>query len=209
MRGCEPIPERMIPMVLSAFRGRWLLRDRALFVLRLYTGARISEALSLNLGDVVVGGRMPDRVKFKREHVKKKTRSRIVVLHPAAREAVRRWVEELKGLGYVRGDYPLFPSQLSGTPLSRQTAWANEKAAFARAGLVGQFATHSARKTFAKRAYDAVKGNIYKVREIMGHESVDSTASYVEFADGERDRVILNMGRQGRRSKTEGRRKTG
>ena len=70
MKGCRPLTESEVPAVIDAITGRYRLRDRALMVLGLKTGLRISELLSLRLSSVWRQGRMLDRV-----HVEKSTSS--------------------------------------------------------------------------------------------------------------------------------------
>jgi hypothetical protein len=50
--------------------------------------------------------------------------------------------------------------------------------AFQKAGLNGKLATHSLRKTFAQRIYDA-SGDIFLVKEMLGHKSVETTKQYL------------------------------
>jgi hypothetical protein len=44
--------------------------------------------------------------------------------------------------------------------------------------LNGKLATHSLRKTFAQRIYDA-SGDIFLVKELLGHKSVETTRQYL------------------------------
>ena len=58
------------------------------------------------------------------------------------------------------------------------------KKAFIAAGLNGKIATHSLRKSFAQRVYEQ-SGDIYLVKELLGHRNVATTQSYlgVNYAD--------------------------
>ena len=58
------------------------------------------------------------------------------------------------------------------------------KKAFIAAGLNGKIATHSLRKSFAQRVYEE-SGDIYLVKELLGHRNVTTTQSYlgVNYAD--------------------------
>ena len=73
-----------------------------------------------------------------------------------------------------------FPSRLAGgnRPLHRQTAHTALKRAFVAAGLNRKLATHSLRKSFAQRLYDATD-DIYAVQEILGHKNVTTTQRYL------------------------------
>ena len=47
-----------------------------------------------------------------------------------------------------------------------------------RAGLNGHIATHSLRKSFAQRLYEAT-GDIFAVQEMLGHRNVSTTQKYL------------------------------
>jgi integrase len=53
MRGCRPLKEREIQRILKSLDGRYAARDRALILLGIKSGFRISELLSLRLSDVM------------------------------------------------------------------------------------------------------------------------------------------------------------
>ena len=52
MTGSRPLTELEIQSILQAFTGKYEIRNRTLFLLGLNTGARISELLALNIGNV-------------------------------------------------------------------------------------------------------------------------------------------------------------
>lgn len=62
--------------------------------------------------------------------------------------------------------------------MNRQTAHEMLKKAFLDAGLNGKLATHSLRKSFAQRVYEE-SGDIYLVRELLGHRNVSTTQKYI------------------------------
>jgi len=51
------------------------------------------------------------------------------------------------------------------------------KSAFLAAGLNSKMATHTLQKSFAQRAYEK-SGDIYLVREFLGHRAVATTPEY-------------------------------
>jgi integrase len=67
MKGCRPLTDSEIATVKGAFART---RDKALFILGLKTGLRISELLSLKVGDVYQYGRLADVVYVERKHMK-------------------------------------------------------------------------------------------------------------------------------------------
>jgi integrase len=70
MKGCRPLSEEEVVLVQRSFGGVYAARDRALFLLGVKSGFRISKLLSLRLGDVWQHGRLVDRVTVRRQHMK-------------------------------------------------------------------------------------------------------------------------------------------
>ncbi len=194
MRGCRPLTDAEIERVLTAFAGPTAARDRALFLLGLKAGFRVSELLSLRLGDVLQAGRIAARVSVARRHVKGRAAGRTVLLHPAARAALAAWVFELRPRGGVAPDAWLFRSQ-KGTnrPISRGHAWRILRRAFAAAGVAGNLGTHVMRKTFADRIYDRLGRDLVKTQRALGHRCIESTAAYISFRQEEIDEAILSL----------------
>ncbi len=107
---------------------------------------------------------------FERAIVKGGESSRVVPLNYDGRSAVNDLIVWHKSrYGTVLSSRWLFPSRLSGgdKPLHRITAHLILKRAFIAGGLNGKLATHSLRKSFAQRLYDAT-GDIYSVQEMLG-----------------------------------------
>lgn len=95
---CRPLSEDEIAAVLGAarrsFSAQVTLRNVCLLVMQLRTGFRISELLSLRLGDVVVGGRVVDHIRVSARFMKGRRHYADVALDEAALEAVRRCVPD-------------------------------------------------------------------------------------------------------------------
>ena len=84
MQGCRPLTPEEVDEILVSFGGRFADRDKALFVMGVYTGFRITELLSLRLRDVHQFGKVVPRVTISRGIMKGKRASRTVALHPFA-----------------------------------------------------------------------------------------------------------------------------
>jgi len=193
MTGCKPLTDKEIQGILKSFKGKYANRDRCLFILGLKAGFRISELLSLTIGDVLQFGEVVDSVTVQRKNMKGKQRSRTVPLHNEAKQAIRKWIDELNELGYSNKDDYLFQSQKSGNhSINRQQAHNILKKIVNECKIKGKVSTHSMRKTFASSMYDKLDGNIFKVKEAMGHVSVNSTVSYLSFKQDEIDNAILS-----------------
>jgi integrase/recombinase XerD len=147
------------------------LRDRALLEVLYGAGARISEAIGLDVDDIDTGEGV---VRL----FGKGSKERVVPLGSYATEAV--------GAYLVRGR-PAFATKGRGTPavflnqrggrLSRQSAWAVLKAAAERADLTGHVSPHTLRHSFATHLLDG-GADVRVVQELLGHASVTTTQIY-------------------------------
>ena len=192
MKGCRPLTADETDDVAAAFAGTNARRDRALFTLGFTTGFRVSELLSLRLADVVEAGEIVDRVSVRRRHMKRQVEGRSVALNPKAKDALAAWLRELHDRGYMAGDDYVFQSRKGdNAPLTRVQAYRVLKAAYAAAGARGKTGTHSMRKTFAARVYDYVDHDLVKTQRALGHRNINSTVSYVSFADADVDAAVM------------------
>jgi len=185
MKGSRPLDDGEIEKVMATLPGS---RERAFFVLGIKSGFRISELLSLRVADVLQYGRVVDRVTVRRANMKKKIEGRTVRLHPAAQEALMDWLEEF---GDVGADTFVFRSRKGlNRPIGRGHAWRILKRAYASSRLPGRLGTHAMRKTFAAKVH-AVTQDIIKTQRALGHRNINSTMSYLSFAEEDVERAIL------------------
>jgi integrase/recombinase XerD len=192
-----PTPPRRLPRAISVIEVERLLeassspgtatarRDRALLELLYGCGARISEAVGLDVDDVV----MPDddeaeddedgpRVAGLVRLFGKGSKERVVPLGSYARMAVEAYLvqarPELAARG--RGTPALFLNARGGR-LSRQSAWAALSGAAARAGLSERISPHTLRHSFATHLLEG-GADVRVVQELLGHASVTTTQVY-------------------------------
>jgi len=189
MKGCRPLTDAEIKTCLASLAGNThSMRDRALFLLGIRSGFRISELLSLRIEDVYQNGNYADRVTVAKRNMKKKRESRTVPIHPEAMSALKPLIDSI---GIENPKAFLFQSQKGGKRLHRGTAWHLLKKAYIACGMTGKVACHSMRKTFAKRVYEKLGRDLIATQKAMGHLEITSTASYLSFADEEIDDAIL------------------
>ncbi len=198
MKGCRPLSEEEIQRALQAFEGGSMLRDRALFLLGVRSGFRISELLSLRLRDVCPRGRLgapvSERVGVARRHMKKKIEGRAVLLHPEARAALEAWIEEMARRGPLAAETFVFLSRKGQKEaVSRVQAYRILRGAFEKAGVEGPLGTHTMRKTFANRVHERLGRDLLKTQRALGHKNINSTVSYLSFQQDEIDEAILGM----------------
>ena len=181
MKGTRPLNNNEILLVSACFDGTFEIRNRGLFMLGVSTGGRISELLSLRIGDVYQNGTAVTDLLYSKSIVKGGEVARAVPVNSDGRRAIEeliRW--HSKRYQNTEKSRPLFPSRNGqGTKrMSRRTAHDVLKSAFEAAGLNGHLATHSLRKSFAQRLYDKT-GDIFAVQEMLGHKSVTTTQKYL------------------------------
>jgi integrase/recombinase XerD len=181
-----PTPSRRLPKSLtldevlalldaaggeSEADGPLTLRNRALLELLYSTGARISEAVGLDVDDI-------------------DTHNRSVLLHgkggkqrlvPIGRPAVSaldaylvRGRPDLARRG--RGTPAIFLNARGGR-LSRQSAWQVLQDAAERAGITSAVSPHTLRHSFATHLLDG-GADVRVVQELLGHASVTTTQIY-------------------------------
>jgi integrase/recombinase XerD len=150
------------------------LRDRALLELLYGCGARISEAVGLDVDDLDADPAGSGTVRLRGKGGKE----RVVPVGSYARDAVSAYL--------VRGR-PALAASGSGSPalflnarggrLSRQRAWTVLRAAAERAGLRRAVSPHTLRHSFATHLLDG-GADVRVVQELLGHASVTTTQVY-------------------------------
>ena len=146
-------------------------RDRALLEVLYGTGARISEAVGLDVDDLDA----VDRTVLLRG---KGGKERIVPVGSYAATAVADYLTAARPslVAAGRGTPALFLNARGGR-LSRQSAWTVLRAAAERAGLAGTVSPHTLRHSFATHLLDG-GADVRTVQELLGHASVTTTQIY-------------------------------
>jgi len=153
------------------------LRDRALLEVLYGTGARISEAVGLDLDDLDLGE--PDVAGGGTVLLRGKgSKERMVPVGSYAQEAVEAYLvrgrPELSSGG--RGLPAVFLNARGGR-LSRQSAWTVLVKAAERAGVTAEVSPHTLRHSFATHLLDG-GADVRVVQELLGHASVTTTQVY-------------------------------
>ena len=87
MKGTRPLDNQEIRQVSGSFDGTYEIRNRALFMLGVSTGGRISELLGLQIGDVYQNRAPVTDLLFDKSIVKGKEQSRAVPVNRDGRQA--------------------------------------------------------------------------------------------------------------------------
>lgn len=192
MIGCRPLTSDELRDALAAFSGRYAARDRLLLVLGVTTGFRVSELLSVSIGDVWRRGRPVQKIRVARASMKGRRQSRAVALAPFVRPFLADWLGQLALLGPLELESPLFTSRKgTGRAISRVQAYRILSSAFLDADVdLPCNGTHTMRKTYAATVYEAMDHNIFKLQRALGHASPASTVAYLSFDETELDEVV-------------------
>jgi site-specific recombinase XerD len=179
----KPLREDDIDRLLSAICGddSFARRDRALVEFLYATGARISEACGVSLGDLDMGDSL---VRL----LGKGNKERIVPFGRRAHAALRDWLDE-GGRGMLvpqrwktRDHADAVFLGVHGTRLTRQAAF-NIVRKYARlAGIKEEVSPHTLRHSCA--THMLVHGaDLRVVQELLGHASVSTTQVYTKVDD--------------------------
>ena len=171
-----------VATVLDAARGEEVpdLRNTALLELLYATGARISEAVGLNVDDVIDG----DVVRL----TGKGSKQRVVPVGRFAQDAIGAYLVRGRPTLSQRGrSTPALFLGDRGQRLSRQSAWLIVRAAAERAHLGIDISPHTFRHSFATHLLQG-GADVRVVQELLGHASVATTQIYTMVtADALRD----------------------
>ena len=178
----KPLSEPEVASLLDAVVGHdpVALRDRAVLELLYATGARISEACGLSMGDIDFDARL---VRL----FGKGAKERIVPFGRAAGRALDEWFSS-------RGRVLLAPAQWRrrddaeavflnqrGGRLTRQAAWAIVRRYGERAGIVAELSPHVLRHSCATHLLDH-GADLRVVQELLGHASISTTQVYTKVS---------------------------
>jgi integrase/recombinase XerD len=186
-----PAPPRRLPRAISIPDVERLLqiagdsparrRDRALLELLYGTGARISEAVGLDIDDLdLTGQRGTDGISATVRLAGKGGRQRIVPVGSYALSALDAYLVQARptlAASAAPGQRsPAVFLNARGGRLTRQGAWGALRAAAAKAGLAA-VSPHMLRHSFATHLLDG-GADVRVVQELLGHASVSTTQVY-------------------------------
>ncbi len=162
----EPLSEDDLRKLVGAADPR----DRAIVLLLLDTGLRVSEAAGISVSDLRPDGLIKVMGKGAKE--------RIVPVGSAARGAIGRYLETRpRGVA----DYALFTGDL-GDRLRLNGIQQMLRRLRARAGVTARCNPHTFRHRFAHR-YLVNGGDVFTLQRMLGHTSLEMVRRYVTLAD--------------------------
>jgi integrase/recombinase XerD len=179
----EEETERLLGAVVGA--GPLVLRDRALLEVLYGTGARVSEVVGLNLGDVAAALESEDLALVR--VIGKGDKERVVPLGRGAREALAAWTS-VSGRPLVepvrwrrRDDAEAVFLNVRGGRLSRAGAFGVVKKYATRVDLAERVSPHVLRHSCATHML-ARGADVRVVQELLGHASIATTQRYTKVS---------------------------
>lgn len=162
----EPLDDAALRRMLDAAS----VRDRAIVLLMLDTGLRLSELAGLRPSDLRPDGSLKVMGKGARE--------RIVPVGGVARQALVRY---LRQANVSESGAAIFRAR-GGGALGARGVQQVFKRLKARAGVPGRCSPHTLRHTFA-RAYLLNGGDVFSLQRMLGHSTLDMVKRYLALVD--------------------------
>ena len=179
-----PKGEHKLPNVLSTYEVEALLdcfdldkkseiRDKAMLETMYASGLRVSELLTLELGNV----------NFKLGYIKirgKGSKERIVPIGEFALDYLSLYINEVRKYNVNYKSKYMFLNN-KGEPISRQYFWRKIKDYALRAGIETDISPHTLRHSFATHLLEN-GANLKEVQEMLGHSKIETTQIYTHIS---------------------------
>lgn len=185
-----PLPrhERVLPRTLSeadmaklldsiSGDSRYEIRDRAMLELLYATGLRVSELVSLKVGDLDIGESLV-------RCIGKGNKQRVVPVGREACEKVSRYLAQARPVFQRRNAIsPILFLTHSGTGFTREGVLVMLKARARAAGITATVSPHVLRHCFASHLL-AHGADIRAIQEMLGHADISTTQIYTHIDPG-------------------------
>ena len=150
-------------------------RDKAMLELLYATGMRVTEMVSMNVGDLNLDD----------GHVRcfgKGSKERIIPIHEKAIIDLANYLQEARPLLAAKGEKALFVNH-HGQRLTRQGFWFILKSYAKAAGIAGEISPHTLRHSVASHLLNSGKMNLRELQEFLGHANISTTQIYTHLTD--------------------------
>ena len=154
------------------------VRDFAIITLFLNCGMRLSELCGISLHDI-------DPKLQSMRVIGKGSKERIIYLNGACREALSEYLAIRRGMQDVKDKNALFLSRL-GKRISNKTVQYIVYQSLEKAGLgYRKLSVHKLRHTAATLMYQSGKVDVRVLKDILGHEQLNTTQIYTHVSDAQ------------------------
>lgn len=149
------------------------IRDKAMLELLYATGIRVTELISLNLGDV--------NINMGYIRCNSSNKERIIPIGSIALKALKDYLEAYgKMVSTTQEDSPLFMN-VQGKRLTRQGFWKIIKAYTKKANIQKKITPHTLRHSFATHLIQN-GADLKSVQEMLGHSDISTTQVYMNLS---------------------------
>jgi site-specific recombinase XerD len=181
------------------------VRNRALFLLMMFGGLRISEALTIRERQITIKDGYPVMVTV----IGKGNKERQVPLNEDISRALLAWIETKKALRedddlarkYTRrprielASEFLFPGK-DGKPINKYTVQAKMMEIRKRHFPEKKLTPHKLRHTFATALFQN-KVDIKTIQELLGHSTIATTQIYTHVEDEQKREAVMKLRKKG------------
>jgi integrase/recombinase XerD len=180
----SPKVEKRLPQILSTQEVELLLeqpkcvdlkgyRDKAMLELLYATGIRVSELISLDMGDINL------ELGFVR--CNKGSRERMIPIGSMAISAIQDYLTKSRGLLIQNTDENAMFVNINGRRLTRQGFWKIIKQYKNQAKINKDITPHTLRHSFAAHLLEN-GADLRSIQEMLGHSDISSTQIYAQMA---------------------------
>ncbi len=176
---------RLLQAVKDDTESKTIARDFAMITLFLNCGMRLSELVGISLSDI-------DPELRSLRVIGKGNKERIVYLNAACQEAIMDYLRARQALAPIKDKNALFLS-LRTTRISNKTVQYVVKKYLTLAGLeYKHYSTHKLRHTAATLMYQSGKVDIRVLKDILGHEQLNTTQIYTHTSNSQMEEAMQN-----------------
>ena len=154
------------------------LRDRALLEVLYATGLRVTELVSLDVGDVNLASATLRIVRAKDKS------ERLVPIHERALEPLQDYLDRGRMQLLRDPQEPALFLNHRGRRLTRQGLWLIVKHYVREVGITEDITPHTLRHTFAAHLVEK-KADLEYVQELLGHANISTTQVYTQLGTDE------------------------
>lgn len=193
MNFVEPIRDRKkIAQIKNLLRGQHRYRDLLLFVVGINTALRISDLLQLRVSHFMDNNRVIRRCFWIKEQ--KRGKRQEVMINNSIRQAFVEYINAYPGVDNNPEHYIFFNTKTNAytVRIKRGQAWMFIHSICQEVGLVGNYGTHSLRKTWGYHA--RMQGvDLALIMYKLNHESIAYTKRYLGITDDELQAVVQRL----------------